>query len=111
MRIFKGRSRKSLHDIANTAVADLHACLQELESMRVASGDPDGAFTDIMQAADQMIRDLRTHQFHLKNGARPGQERRGILALQKASRGFVRRHIQMKEHLRRRRQCHGTHKH
>lgn len=104
MLIFRGRSRRDQMKLHREAVANLRACLAELDSLRIASGDADGAFSDIMRAGDSLVRQWGSLDFRIRNGGSPGEVRKELIRHYKATQGFLDQYRRMAKALEMRRQ-------
>jgi len=110
MLIFRGRSRKDQMKLHREAVADLRAALNELDSFRIASGDADGSFAEIMGAADRLVRQWGSLELRIRNGQSPKDARKAVILHYKTTRGFLDQHRRMATALgqRRRQAGHGA---
>ena len=86
------------------AVAALRRCLAELDTMRLASGDADGAFSEIMSAGDALVRRWGSLELRIRNGTSPKRVRKDVIYHYKATRGFLEQHRRMAAALEKRRQ-------
>ncbi len=92
------------------AMAGLRRCLNELESLRVASGDADGSFSEIMRAGDRLVRQWGSLELRIRNGARPGEARKAVILQYQATQGFLEQHRHMAAALERRRDVTAGHR-
>ncbi|MFP4004739.1 MAG: hypothetical protein ACLFV8_13250 [Alphaproteobacteria bacterium] len=103
MLIFRGRSRKDQIKLHHEAVAGLRRCLNELETLRQASGDADGSFSEIMRAGDRLVRQWGSLELRIRNGDKPGEARKAVILQYKATQGFLEQHRRMAAALEKRR--------
>lgn len=85
------------------SLAGLRRCLDELDTLRIASGDADGAFSDIMRAADGMVRRWGSLELRIRNGRSPKAVRKNVIRHYRATRNFLEQHRRMAAALRQRR--------